>query len=116
MSKSLHHQIVTRAREIITDPDRWMQGEFAVARDFSPADPTDAEAYRFCAVGALRRAANELASADRHLANHVQTALETFVHVRHPELEDDLEILNDEGNGHAQVLRVFDEFLAAEAV
>ena len=58
----------------------------------------------------------KLASADKHLANHVQTTLEMFVHVRHPELEDDLEILNDEGNGHAQVLRVFDEFLVAEAV
>ena len=115
MSKSLHHQVIARARDIITNPDRWMQGAFAAARDYTPTDPTDAEAYRYCAVGAIRRAAHELACADKHLANHVQSTLEMFVHVRHPELEDDLEVLNDRGDGHAQVLRVFDELLAAEA-
>ena len=56
MSKALHHQIVTRARQLISDPTRWTQGELAKRRNGLPIEPSDAEAYRFCAVGALTRA------------------------------------------------------------
>jgi hypothetical protein len=111
MSKSLHHQVVTRAREIITDPHHWIAGEIARARDYSPVDPMDSQAYRFCAVGALRRAAHEIAQGDKRLADHVQLALEDFIHRHHPELDDDLEYLNDGGNGHASVLKLFHEFV-----
>jgi hypothetical protein len=111
MSKSLHHQVVTRAREIITDPHHWIRGAFAIAKDYSPIDPTDERAYRFCAVGALRRAAHEIARGEQRLADHVELALEDFIHRHHPEFDDDLERLNDVNDGHANVLKVFDEFV-----
>jgi hypothetical protein len=62
MSRPLHHQIVARAREIITDPERWTQCELAVRKDGRCAEPTAADAVAFCAVGALERAAHELSS------------------------------------------------------
>jgi hypothetical protein len=113
MAKSLHHQIVARAREIISDRDRWIQGQLAVSDDACSVDPTDARARRFCAVAALRRAAHELAPGQNELADRVQITLEQSVHVQHPQVDDCLENINDDGD-HATVLRLFDEFLAAE--
>jgi hypothetical protein len=113
MSASLSHHIAARAREIIADPGRWMQGELAVSDDGRLVDPTDLRARRFCAVAALRRAAHELAPRQHDLADRVQAALEQMIHLQHPQLSDCLENLNDDGD-HATVVRLLDEFLAAE--
>jgi len=108
MAKSLHRQIVTRAREIISDRGRWVQGQLAVSDNATSVDPTDARAHRFCAVAALRRAAHELAPGQGDLADRVQIALEQMVHLRHPQLSDDLENLNDDCD-NVTVVRLFDE-------
>ena len=113
MAKTLHHQIVAGAREIIADRDRWIQGQLALSDDGHPVDPTDERARRFCAVAALRRASHELAPGQHNLADRVHNALEQMVHLKHPQLSDCLENLNDDGD-HATVLRLFDEFLASE--
>jgi hypothetical protein len=113
MSKSLHQQIVSRAREIIADPGRWIQGQLAVTKDGRSVDPVDAHAYRFCAIGALRRAAHELMKGHEARADDVQAALENFIYVQHPEIDDCLENVNDEED-HATVLRVLNEFDAAQ--
>jgi hypothetical protein len=113
MAKSLHHQIVARAREIISDREDWIQGQLAISDKATSVDPTDARAHRFCAVAALRRAAHELAPGQHDLADRVQNALEQMVHVRHPQLSDCLENLNDDGD-HATVVRLFDEFIQIE--
>jgi hypothetical protein len=113
MSQSLNYQIVARAREIIVEPEHWLQGELAIAADRMSVDPTDPRAERFCVVGALRRAAHEIAPAEKTLADRVQDAIETYVHLHHPALDDSLEDLNDDGD-HATVVRLFDEFLAAD--
>ena len=60
MSKPLTYQIVARARQIIADPKHWAQGDYAVFKNGNPAEPHYQRAYRFCAVGALNRAAYEL--------------------------------------------------------
>jgi len=114
MSRPLHHQIVARAREIITHPDRWVQAEYALAKNNAPVEPTDPLAYRFCAVGALRRAVHDIARGKDGLASRTQVALEAFIHRHHPGLEDDLEDVNDGHEGHATVLKLFDEYLAME--
>jgi hypothetical protein len=114
MSKPLHHQIVARAREIIADPGRWVQAEYALAKNDAPVDPTDPLAYRFCAVGAIRRVVHEIGRGDNGLASRIQVALEEFIHQHHPGLEDDLEDVNDGHEGHATVLKLFDEYLVFE--
>jgi hypothetical protein len=113
MSRPLQRHIAARARVIIADPAHWLQGEIAMTKDGRSVNPTDAEAHRFCAVAALRRATHELAPGQHNLADRVQNALEQMVHLRHPQLSDCLENLNDDGH-HATVVRLLDEFLAAE--
>ena len=115
MAKSLYNQIAARAREIISDRERWIQGQLAVSDDARSVDPTDARAHRFCAVAALRRAAHEVAPGQNDLADRVQIALEQMVHIQHPQLSDCLESLNDDGN-HDTVLRLFDKFVAEEVL
>jgi hypothetical protein len=111
MSRSLHHQIVTGARQIIADPEHWHQGEHAVTRDGRSVDATDARAYRFCAVGAMRRAAHDLGLGHHHLAQPALLAIEEFVYMRHPQLDNCLEQINDYSD-HATVVQLLDEFLA----
>ena len=116
MSKALHLQIVARAREIISDPNRWTQDELALSKNGESALPADADAYRFCAVGALQRAAHELCGGHRlatTLAHTIQDAIERCAKtLRNPNLEFSLENLNDEHGGHAAVLQLFDDYLA----
>jgi hypothetical protein len=50
-------KIVKKARELIASPDRWTQGAFAVTRQGLKVHPCSHDAYRFCAHGAVRRAA-----------------------------------------------------------
>jgi len=113
MSKALHHQIVTRARQLLSDPTRWTQGELAKRRNGLPIEPSDAEAYRFCAVGALTRAASDftgdIVAADA-LANEVHVALLSVAEIPAGQT---LECINDFGQGHAAILKIFDDYLAA---
>ena len=43
------------ARELISDEARWTSGTFARAVDGTPSHPSDPEACRWCAHGAIRR-------------------------------------------------------------
>ena len=71
---------------------------------------------RFCAIGALRRAAYELSS-DRDsfaiLTDRVQDGIESFARTRvHLSSNFSLEDVNDDQNGHPNVLKLFDDYLA----
>lgn len=52
--------IIRRAREIISDPEKWTQGTYARDRDGAPIHPGDEEASCWCALGAIAKAAIEL--------------------------------------------------------
>ena len=85
MSKTLGHHVVARARELISDEKRWTQFEYAQLDSSDGADPADPLAVRFCAVGALRRAAHELSSDSESFAvltNRVQDDIESFAKTR----------------------------------
>ena len=113
MAKSLHHQIVTRARQLISDPTCWTQGELAKRKNGLPIEPSDPEAYRFCAVGALTRAASELTSdafTANALADEVHIALLTSAEIP---AGLTLECVNDIGQGHSAILKIFDDYLGA---
>jgi hypothetical protein len=118
MSKTLDHHVVARAREIISDEQHWTQFDYAQLDTSDEADPADPRAVRFCAVGALRRAAFELSSDSESfavLAGRVQDGIESFAKTRgHPwNATFSLEDLNDGKNGHANVLKLFDEYQAS---
>ena len=60
MAKPIQHQIVARALEIISDEEHWTRASIARTVDGWPCTCLDPLAYKFCAVGALYRAAVEL--------------------------------------------------------
>jgi hypothetical protein len=64
MSKPLVHQVAERARGLIADHRSWTQ--FAIARTGNNrhCEPTDAKAARFCAYGAILRAAHDVSGND----------------------------------------------------
>lgn len=115
MSKTLDQHVVARAREIISDEKHWTQFDYAQLDTFDEADPADPLALRFCAVGALRRAAYELSSDSESfaaLADRVQDGIERFAKSRgHLNSNFSIEDLNDDKKGHADVLKLFDDYL-----
>ncbi len=73
MAKSLQHQVILRALEIISDESRWTGGTLARDHHRRSCQVTAPEAVRFCAIGALERAAYEL------LGNAVEPSLVTEI-------------------------------------
>ena len=64
MSKPLVHQIAERARGFVADPRMWTQYAIARTGNNRHCEPTDAKATRFCAYGAILRAAYDIAGTD----------------------------------------------------
>jgi hypothetical protein len=60
MSKSLKHQIIARAFELVSDEHTWTRASMARTADNRPCSCTSPEAVRFCALGAIYRATFEL--------------------------------------------------------
>ena len=60
MSKPLQHQIIARALEIVSDEEHWTRASVARTADGRQCACFDPRAARFCAIGALNRAAREL--------------------------------------------------------
>jgi len=112
VSKTLDHHVVARAREIISDEKHWTQFDYAQLDTSDEADPADPLAVRFCA---LRRAAYELSSDSDSfatLAGRVQDGIESFARTRsHLNSNFSLQDLNDDQNGHPNVLKLFDDYL-----
>ena len=101
---------------LISDEKRWTQFDYAQLDSSDGADPADPLAVRFCAVGALRRAAHELSSDNESFAvltDRVQDGIESFAKTRGDLAgKFSLEDLNDGESGHADVLKLFDDYLA----
>ena len=51
-------------REIVADPRKWTQYAIARTGNNRHCEPTDAKAIRFCAYGAILRAAYDIAGSD----------------------------------------------------
>jgi len=64
MSKPLVQQIAERARGLVADPRKWTQYAIARTGNNRHCEPTDAKAVRFCAYGAILRAAYDIAGSD----------------------------------------------------
>jgi hypothetical protein len=106
MARPLKLQIVERARALIADEHHWCRGE--LARDVNGVGvcPTSNMAMRRCGLGALISAAYQLTSDYRGAHDLAILALRPFhgsatlVHV-------------NDMRGHAAVLALFDEVIAA---
>jgi hypothetical protein len=94
-------QILSRARELISDPKNWVQGIIATDRSGKPSALASSATVCFCAVGALKRATIEhgyspLFSITAQIKLSETMGNETTIH------------FNDT-HSHAEVLAKFDE-------
>jgi hypothetical protein len=106
MSNPLKVQIIKRARALIEDERHWCRNELARDANGRSLDPTDRSAARRCGLGALIAAAYEITNDHRCAQELAIGALRltcgssTLVNV-------------NDTRGHAAVLALFDEVLAA---
>ena len=108
MSKPIQHQIVARAFEIIEKEERWTRLAVARRANDRMCDVADPRAVRFCAIGALRRAAQELLGGDS-LEECFSAA--QFVLKANGRPDDTLPRINDH-EGHAVIMAMFQRALA----
>jgi hypothetical protein len=106
LSRSLKFQIVERARELIADEQHWCRRHFGEDANGVAVSPTSAKAVKRCALGAVIAAAYQLTNdynaahqlGHEVLGTHYRGA--TLMHV-------------NDSRGHAAVLALFDEVIAA---
>jgi hypothetical protein len=106
MAKPLKVQIIERAKELIQDEGHWCRGCLGVDASGVSADPTGGEVVRRCALGALMAAAHELTS------NRLWAYELTFNALR-PLCGSNTVVFTNDHRGHAAVLALFDEAMAA---
>jgi len=66
MAQPLQPQLIAAALALIEDQERWTRGAIARTADRSACAWSDPDAVRFCAVGALVRAAYDLVGNEDH--------------------------------------------------
>ena len=97
---------IERAKELIQDESRWCRGYLAVDADGISADPTGSEAVRRCALGALLAAAYQL-------TNSREKSCELATNALRPLCGSNKVVLVNDYQGHAAILALFDEAIAA---
>jgi len=106
LSRPLQIQIVERARELIVDEQHWCRSHLALDKNGVVVSPTSAKAVKRCGLGAVIAAAYQLTQdydaahqlGHEVLGPHYRTA--TLMHI-------------NDTRGHAAVLALFDEVIAA---
>jgi hypothetical protein len=108
MAKTLQHQIIEGALDILSEEKHWTRCSMARNSEGYPCSVWDPAAVRFCAVGAMWRAAFELTGDLDVFPVVEQTALQV---VMSNGRADALQTLNDL-EGHAAVVQMFRTALA----
>jgi len=106
MAKSLKFQIIERARKLIQDESQWCRGYLAVDAHGDSADPISREAVRRCALGAL-------IAATYQLTNNRSWGYELALSALRPICGSNTVVLTNDHRGHAAILTLFDEAMAA---
>jgi len=120
MSKPLVQQVCERARGLVDNPRTWTQYAIARAGNHRACEPTDKRAVRFCAFGAILRAAHDIAGAadeDRAQKLADQAAMRITGHHNLFAAFEELIATNDSpshsaDSAHVAVLALFDKALA----
>jgi hypothetical protein len=111
MSTTVQKQVLINARALITDRAHWTTGMLACTSNGRLVEWHDRSAAKWCALGALYRAAYDLV-ADRNEAIRIGDQL--AMSISPPRwLRGGLPAKNDGRDGHTAVLGLFDKALAA---
>ena len=106
MARPLRMQIVERARTLIADEHHWCRGELARDANGEEVCPTSASAVRRCALGAVIAAAHEL-------THDLGAAHDFAFNALRPQYGTATLVRVNDIRGHAAVLALFDEVIAA---
>ena len=108
MARPLQKQIVERARAFIADEQHWCRGELARDVNGEEVCPTSASAVKWCALGAVTAAAHEL-------THDLDAALDFAFKALRPQYGTATLVRVNDMRGHAAVLALFDDVIAAGA-
>ena len=106
MAKPLRSQIVERARSLIVDEQHWCRGHLAQSASGLSVFPTSASAVKRCGLGAVIAAAYEL-------THDYDAAYELAHKALRPLYGTSTLVRVNDMRGHAAVLALFDEVIAA---
>ena len=104
MSKPIPAIVIQRAREIISDEQHWCRGSYARGRAGAPVSINHPDARRYCAMGALMLAAQEMSSDFATAEELVYRAAQIISPTGSLVVTNDYE-------GHVAVLALFDAAL-----
>jgi hypothetical protein len=114
MAKPLVTLIIERARALIDNQATWCQGAFAVRADGRRCEVHNRAAVRFCAYGALQRAAFDVAGS-RTLGEELAQKAAMAVTGRAAPQARTTVIQTNDCLGRDAVLKLFDQHLGALA-
>ena len=108
MARQLQKQIVERARAFIADEQHWCRGDLSRDVNGEEVCPTSASAVKRCALGAVIAAAHEL-------MDHLDAAHDFAFKALRPQYGTATLVRVNDMGGHAAVLALFDDVIAAGA-
>ena len=115
MSKPILTQVIERARTLVADRSTWTSHALARRANSEACQPTDMRAVRFCAYGALVRAAYDLTADGEQAQRLADLAAAGLVGSKAPDRAYmDLYCINDGASrsvARKTVVRLFDKFL-----
>ena len=115
MAKPIFTQIIERARAYVAVRSHWTRYTLALTRNNKDCEPTDAKAARFCAYGALVRAAYDV-TGDGHQARRLAGQVAMWITGRGSpeEAYEEIYTINDgpPKSSREAILHMFDESLA----
>ena len=107
MSKPLKLQIVEQARAPVADESRWCRGKLARDAKGRGVCPMSESATKRCGLGALMAASYEM-------TGHHRAAYDLAIRAMQPLYGTTTLVKVNDLRGHAAVLALFDEVIAAE--
>jgi hypothetical protein len=103
--------ILVKAKERISDPERWCQGYYALDSQGKTVSSEDLDATRWCAVGAVLRTAVELDPDEGYrLADEATTLLGVIL--PGTDVSINRVIRFNDANEHQDVLKLFDDAIS----
>ena len=106
MSKPLKLQIIEHARALIEDEKHWCRRNLANDLNGVPTSPTSKRAVQWCGLGAVIAAAYQL-------THDLDEAYRLGHEALRPRYGPSTVIYSNDVRGHAAVLALFDEVIAA---
>ena len=98
--------VLTRVKELLSDRNKWIAGSLAKNRQGEDVPADHVRAFRWCAMGAIRKVAVETFRGEREREVAEQSAGELLIHALNtsPYGQQDIPHVNDGLNGYERIM------------